>query len=103
MIFATIRRWLGFMWRGISPGLAQDYVSVYSTPAGQRVLQHLVDTVYCTVYEGTDPIGAAVHNARRSVVHEILYNIDIGRNPDKYEVKQEESHAFGPNSSVFNP
>ena len=81
----TIRRWMVTKWdRQIDPALAHSYHMTFSTSQGQQVLKHLVDTVYCSVYEGTDPVAAACHNARRSVVHEILHNIDVGENPLKY-------------------
>jgi len=32
----------------------------------------------------------AMHNARRSVVHEITQNMDYGRNPNKYVVEIQE-------------
>ena len=53
-------------------------------------LQHLLDTVYCTVLE--DPSGdrAIAHNARRALVHEIIMNIDSAEHPGKYEVKVQE-------------
>jgi copper oxidase (laccase) domain-containing protein len=43
--------------------------------------------VYCTIYEGTDPIAAATHNGRRSLVQEILENIDLAEQPEKYQVR----------------
>jgi hypothetical protein len=67
----------------------------FSTGPGQQVLKHLLDNVYCTVYEGTDPQAALVHNARRTVVQEILLNIDAGDSPDKYRVATEERDAIG--------
>jgi hypothetical protein len=95
-----IRAWLIQKWGGgISQALAQDYAMTFSTGPGHRVLRHLVDSVYCTVYEGVDPVAATALNARRSVVHEILYNIDVGENPAKYSSKQpvteEKSDAIG--------
>jgi hypothetical protein len=67
----------------------------FSTGPGQQVLKHLLDNVYCTIYEGTDPQAALVHNGRRSVVHEILLAIDTGDSPDKYRVATEERDAIG--------
>jgi hypothetical protein len=64
--------------------LVRAYHATFASPQGQLVLQHLLDTVYFSVYEGKDHHEAAVHNARRSVVHEILLNIDIGEHPEKY-------------------
>ncbi len=56
------------------------------------MLNHLIDTIYCQVYEGTDPMAALVHNARRSVIHEILMNVDLAENPTKY-MMEETNHA----------
>lgn len=79
--------WLTRKWdRSPQPLLAQDYQVCFSTPHGQRVLTHLLDQVYCQIYEGTDPIAAATHNGRRSLVHEILENLDVAENPNKYNV-----------------
>ena len=80
-----LRKWQ----REAQPQLAQDYHVTFSTPHGQRVLQHLMDEVYCTVYEGHDPIESAHHNGRRSVVHDILFNLHVAEQPQKYEVRQE--------------
>ncbi len=55
------------------------YQAVFHTPEGQQVLNHLLDTVYCTVYEGPDQTQAIVHNARRTVVEEILFNLEEQR------------------------
>lgn len=83
--------WLAHKWnRGTVAAVAQDYQVAFSTAQGQRVLQHLLDSVYCTVYEGTDPIAAALHNGRRSLVQEILENIDLADSPEKYRVRTEE-------------
>lgn len=84
-------QWLMRKWqRQIDPGLLQDYQATYSTASGQRVLQHQLDQVYCTVYEGHDPIEAAFHNGRRSVIHDTLLNLDYAEQPDKYQVRQKE-------------
>lgn len=48
-----------------------------------------MDTVYCTVYQGNDPLILAAHNGRRSVVHEILELVDYANSPQKYETKIE--------------
>lgn len=82
--------WLTRKWdmRGV-PAIAQDYQVCFSTVHGQRVLKHLLDSVYCTVYEGTDPIAAAMHNGRRSLVHEILQGIHYAEQPEQYQVRQE--------------
>lgn len=102
-----IRAWLAHKWGGgVDVSLAQDYAMTFSTGPGQRVLKHLVDTVYCTVYEGVDPVAAATLNARRSVVHEILYNIDVGESPSKYGAKApivETRDAIGSPASELAP
>jgi len=82
--------WLTHKWdRTPQPYLAQDYQATFSTPSGSRVLTHLLDQVYCQIYEGTDPIAAAAHNGRRSIVHEILVNLDVADSPEKYRVRTE--------------
>lgn len=63
----------------------QAYANTFETESGRIVMQHLLDTIYCTVYEGTDPVMLAAHNARRTVIHELLENIDRVQNPGKYE------------------
>lgn len=80
--------WLTHRWRPVQPDpLRQSYRVTFSTLHGQQVLQHLLDSVYCQVYEGTDPQAALVQNARRSVIHEILQNIDMAESPDKYRME----------------
>jgi len=76
--------WLTRKWQRRDPDLIRSYQVTFSTPDGRRVLQDLLDGVYCTVYEGTDPQAAVILNARRSLVQEILVNIDQGEHPDKY-------------------
>jgi len=68
------------------PELVQSYHATYASRDGQRVLQHLVDSIYCTVYYGTEPNECLAHNARRAVVHEVLENIDAGERPEKYNL-----------------
>jgi hypothetical protein len=77
--------WLGLRWdkRPVSMDLAQDYKATFSTLAGQRVLRHLLDNIYCRTYEGTDVQMAAAHNYRRTVIQEILENIDRAEAIDK--------------------
>jgi hypothetical protein len=92
----VFRDWLVTKWRReADPSLAQAYGATYATPEGQRVLRHLLDSVYCTVYEGTDPSAALVHNARRSVVHEILENVDLAEHPAKYRTPIETEARHG--------
>ena len=88
--------WLTRKWsREVRPNLGQDYLVTFSTEHGRRVLLHFLDAVYCTIYEGTDPIAAAMHAGRRSLVHEILQNIDAAESPGKY--------GLGEPSKPFNP
>ena len=83
--------WLAHKWtRELPSSLAQDYQVTFSTVQGQRVLQHLMDHVYCSIYEGKDPIEMAIHNGRRSLVQEILENIDLAASPEKYRVRMED-------------
>lgn len=89
-----IRAWLAHKWqREPQPTLAQDYQVTFSTPQGQRVLQHLFDHVYCTIYEGQDALAMAAHNGRRAVIHEILENLDLAESPEKYRVRIEKERA----------
>lgn len=74
--------WFRLKW-GHADIVAEDYSATFGSPSGQRVMAHLMDNVYCTVYEGTDPIAAAIHQGRRSVVHEILETMDAVENPRK--------------------
>lgn len=86
-----LTEWLTRKWdRRPHSSLAQDYQVTFSTEHGRRVLTHLLDAVYCQVYEGCDPIEAAMHNGRRSLVQEILENIDVAESPEKYRVRTEE-------------
>lgn len=66
--------------------LAHAYAVTFSTPEGKRVLQHFLDSAYCTIYEGKDPIEMAQQNGVRRFVHEILKTIDYGEAPEKYRV-----------------
>lgn len=81
-----LTRWFIRRWRRepIGPDLAESYRATFTSAHGQRVLQHLLDEVYCTIYDGCDPNEALVHNARRSLVQEILENLDVGEHPEKY-------------------
>lgn len=94
----TLTQWMQRKWlRIVEPDLVQAYHVTFSTLQGQRVLQHLLDSVYFTVYEGTDPMIALVHNSRRSVIQDILENIDAGEHPSKYNVPvQVEENTHGP-------
>lgn len=77
--------WLTRLWQPVvTDDVLRDYQVTFSTPEGQVVLQHLMDAVYCQVYTGHDPVELATQNGRRSVVHEILENIDKATHPGKY-------------------
>jgi hypothetical protein len=78
----TIKNWFLAKWSD-QPALAHDYQITFGSASGQRVMAHMMDNVYCTIYEGTDPIAAAMHAGRRSVVHEMLEILDAVENPRK--------------------
>lgn len=85
------KEWLTWKWeKEPDPTLVRSYQVTFSTEHGRRVLQHLMDKVYCTIYEGSDPILMATHNGRRSLLHEILEDIDIAEHPGKYDIKLEQ-------------
>lgn len=89
-MMTRLRDWLGRKWqRRPDPGLLEAYRATFASMAGQMVMQHLMDGVYCKIYEGKDPIEGAHHNGRRSVVQEILENIDMAENPAKYKTEVE--------------
>jgi hypothetical protein len=91
----AIKNWLQMKWRDEPAAIAQDYQMTFGTAAGQRVMAHLMDTIYCSVYEGLDPIGLAEHNAARKVVHNMLEILDAIENPRKARfnpVVETESH-----------
>lgn len=82
---SAFTRWLSRKWDRLpDAALAESYRATFGTLHGQRVLQHLIDGAYATVYEGNDPVELAHHNGRRSFMHEVLHNIDIGEHPEKY-------------------
>lgn len=88
--------WFQHMWASVEVTpreLANSYTATFSSAPGQVVLNDLLDKIYCSVYEGSDANEALVHNARRGVVDEILRNIDLGRNPGRFEptIIQQES------------
>lgn len=83
----SIKRWLQVRWMPrIDSHTIDAYGVVFGSAQGRLVLQHLLDTVYCTVYEGNDPIACAAHNAQRALVQAMLENIDKAQNPAKYEI-----------------
>ena len=74
--------WMTQKWaRRLDPGLVQAYQVTFNSLHGRAVLQHLLDEIYCQVCLSKDPIDLSTHNARRSVVHEILENIDMADHP----------------------
>ena len=90
----TMRAWLPSKWRRrLDPGLGQAYQVTFSSLQGRQVLQHLLDEVYCQTCPVNDPIALATHNGRRTLVQEILENIDIAEQPEKYTTREELTHA----------
>lgn len=89
MTFERIQEWLGIKWKydRNSEQLVNDYHVCFSTEQGRRVLNHLIDTIYCSVYEGNKLEECMAFNARRSVIHEILQNIDYAAQPHKYKIE----------------
>lgn len=94
-----IERWMSR--RGAIPPPHDDVLSAYqrlfTSPDGQVVMQHLLDNIFCLVYEGTDVQETVIHNARRTVVMEILQNSTIIGDSVRSDVldtlNQQESHA----------
>lgn len=84
-MFSKVVNWLPIKWRlRIDAHTLDAYAVVFQTAQGQLVLQHLLDTIYCQIYEGNDPLVLAFHNGQRTVVHNILENIDRATQPAKY-------------------
>ena len=84
----TFLKWFPWKWSSrVSADLIQSYRVTFSGPHGSRVLMDLCDRIYCTVYEGKDPIEAVIHNARRSVVQEIMELVDQAEHPQKFDFK----------------
>lgn len=91
-----LTEWLKRKWtRTSDDDLKQAYVACFSAYHGRVVLDHLLTNVYFTVYEGSDPVAGAVHQGRRSVVHEILELLDQAEHPEKYKVKVEKPDILG--------
>lgn len=89
-----LRQWLMRKWsRRIEPSLAEAYRLTFTGLHGEQVLAHLMDSIYCRPYEGHDPLELAMHNGRRSVIHEILENIDLAERPESYTITQETPYA----------
>jgi hypothetical protein len=89
-----LKRWLSYKWSRPDPTLLQAYHATFSAFDGQRVLNHLLDNVYFKVYEGTDVQGAVIHNARRSVVQDILETLDAAEHPTKHMVQIERQESL---------
>ena len=89
-----IKKWLGRRWKDYSPvhigiSIRNAYAVTFSGVYGELVLQHLVDSVYCTTYMGSDPILLAAHEGRRSVIQEILELLSEAENPPQLERVQD--------------
>ena len=94
-VLRRIQEWLPRKWRMRNvEHLSMAYAVTFSTEQGRLVLQDLMDSVYCTIYEGTDPIGVAHHNGQRSVVQMILENIDLGQQPAKYKLMEAQNGSL---------
>ncbi len=90
----TLTAWFARRWQTQdADALRQAYHVTFSGQHGQQVLQHLLDSIYCQVYEGTDAQAALVFNARRAVIHEILYNLDVAQRPQYYGITQGDTHG----------
>jgi hypothetical protein len=59
----------------------------------ENVLKHLAFTIYFTTCPSKDPVDIATHNARRSVVEEMLINYDMATNPAKYAARIQEANG----------
>ena len=87
-------QWLNRKWhRAEGAELLHAYQVTFSTPHGQLVLQHLLNEIYCQTCPTLEPIALAAHNGRRSVVQEILENIDTAESPVRFPHEQE-PHEF---------
>lgn len=84
-------RYLKNLWHGEEDAkrIAKAYHNTFTSIDGAMVLEHLVNNVYATVCDTHDPIALAAHNGRRSVVQDILLNVEAARHPEKAEVKVE--------------
>lgn len=86
--------WLTRKWqRADVAELHQAYQVTFSTVYGQLVLQHLLNEVYCQTCPSLDPLALATHNGRRSLVQEMLENIDQAEHPDRYALQPLEGAA----------
>ena len=93
----ALARWMKHRWMVYTRlELLRAYKVTFNSLHGQMVLQHLLDSVYCDVSPTTSAEDALVHNARRSVVQEILENLDVAEHPSKYTVNvqtEEQNHV----------
>lgn len=94
MMIQILRKWLSHKWSKHDPTLLHAYHTTFASLDGQRVLNHLLDNIYFKVYEGTDVNGAIIHNARRSVIQEILEIIDAAEQPMKYVIQTERQESL---------
>ncbi len=89
------RRWIISKWQPRPPEeLIAAHQRLFDSADGRVVLQHWLDKVYCTVYEGKDPVELGYHNGRRSVVQELLELIDQGAAPQKYALAPTQEDAW---------
>ena len=81
--------WLTRRWAILpTDELAQAYQVTFSTAHGRLVLNHLLNEVYCQACPSRDPIDLATHNGRRSVVQEMLENIERGEQPSTLKIEE---------------
>lgn len=91
---ARLQSWLTRRWvRPASEELIQAYRVTFSTLHGQLVLQHLLNEVYCQTCPEHDPLALATHNGRRTVVQEILENIERAEAVRPFPHEQEQLHG----------
>ena len=91
--------WRRTGWRDwTADALLQDYHAAFHTGPGQRVLGHMLDTVYCQVVLSRDPMELAFHNGRRSVLQEILENLQHAETHGRQHAGQETPTYAGPDS-----
>ena len=101
MIFRTLHEWLSRKWQPQrqQQEILQAYLLTFSTAEGRLVLQHLIDQVYASVCPTNNAIDLALHNGRRSLLHEMLVNIDLAEHPDKYVIATHTEINHGPTNS----
>lgn len=86
---SSMKKWLGRLWRIDADEQArQRAYLIFLSPEGELVLNDLLDNVYCQVIPNPDPLEALALEARRTVVHEILENVDRAKNPMKYRAER---------------